>query len=67
MRRPRDRPLDHRELARARSAQRRAQFFVDFVEAENSMGFHADQEALRVLGLSLDAARRGQLALRPAR
>ena len=51
----------------ARDLQRKAQFRIDFVEAENSMGFHADQEALRVLGLSLDAARRGQLALRPAR
>jgi hypothetical protein len=31
------------------------------------MGFHADQEAMRVLALSLDAARLGQLALRVAR
>ncbi|HVR70150.1 MAG TPA: ammonia-forming cytochrome c nitrite reductase subunit c552, partial [Vicinamibacteria bacterium] len=52
------------ELAAAREHQRRAQFLLDFVEAENSMGFHADQEAMRVLALSLDAARLGQLALR---
>src|SRR5690606_1200654 len=32
------------ELDPARRRQRRAQFFIDFVEAENSMGFHADQE-----------------------
>jgi nitrite reductase (cytochrome c-552) len=49
----------------AQQLQRRAQFYLDFVEAENSVGFHAPQEALRVLGESIDAARRGQLALRP--
>ncbi len=48
----------------ARKLQRRAQFFLDFVEAENSTGFHAPQEALRILGQSIDHARQGQLALR---
>lgn len=52
------------ELAAARQHQRKAQFLLDFVEAENSMGFHADQEAMRVLALSINAARLGQLALR---
>lgn len=51
------------ELAGARSFQRRAQFFLDFVEAENSTGFHAPEEALRVLALSIDAARKGFAAL----
>lgn len=51
-------------LAPARRRQLRAQFLVDFVEAENSMGFHADQEAMRVLGLSLDESRLGQLLCR---
>ena len=37
---------------------------VDFVEAENSMGFHAPQEAARILGEAIDYARQGQLALR---
>ncbi len=50
-------------LAAARGHQRRAQFLLDFIEAENSMGFHADQEAVRVLALSLDETRRGQAAL----
>jgi nitrite reductase (cytochrome c-552) len=50
-------------LEAARTAQRRAQFYLDFIEAENSMGFHAPQEAMRVLGLSLDQTRRGQVAL----
>ena len=53
------------DLAPARDLQRKAQFYLDFVEAENSTGFHAPQEAARVLGDSIDFARQGQLALRP--
>jgi nitrite reductase (cytochrome c-552) len=52
------------DLAEARKLQRRAQFMLDFVEAENSTGFHAPQEAARILGESIDYARQGQLALR---
>lgn len=51
-------------LAGAREAQRRAQFYLDFVEAENSTGFHAPQEAMRILAQSIDASRKGQAALR---
>ena len=51
------------ELETPRRQQRRAQFLLDFIEAENSMGFHADQEAVRVLALSLDETRRGQASL----
>lgn len=51
-------------LATSREMQRRAQFYLDFVEAENSTGFHAPQEAARILGEALDYARQGQLALR---
>jgi len=51
-------------VALARDYQRKAQFLADFIEAENSMGFHADQEAARVLAKSIDYARRGQMALR---
>ncbi len=51
-------------LAEARKLQRRAQFMLDFVEAENSTGFHAPQEAARILGEAIDYARQGQLALR---
>ena len=51
------------QLAISRRHQRRAQFLLDFIEAENSMGFHADQEAVRVLALSLDESRRGQAGL----
>jgi nitrite reductase (cytochrome c-552) len=52
------------ELARARELQRQAQFYLDFVEAENSTGFHAPQEAARILGEAINFARQGQLALR---
>ncbi|AUX29869.1 MULTISPECIES: ammonia-forming cytochrome c nitrite reductase subunit c552 [Sorangium] len=51
-------------LAEARAAQRKCQFFVDFAEAENSSGFHAPQEAMRILASAIDTCRRGQLALR---
>jgi nitrite reductase (cytochrome c-552) len=50
-------------LEAARRHQRRGQFLLDFIEAENSMGFHADQEAVRVLALSLDEIRRGQASI----
>ena len=52
------------ELASARDFQRRAQFLLDFVEAENSTGFHAPQEAARILGESINFARQGQIAVR---
>jgi len=52
------------ELKRARDMQRKAQFLIDFVEAENSTGFHAPQESMRVLTAALDYARKGQIALR---
>jgi len=51
-------------LVRARGHQRTAQFKLDFIEAENSMGFHAPQEAARILAESVDEARRGQVVLR---
>ncbi|MBI4418374.1 MAG: ammonia-forming cytochrome c nitrite reductase subunit c552 [Ignavibacteriales bacterium] len=51
-------------LATARSYQRRAQFYIDFIEAENSMGFHAPQEAVRILGESINFSRLGQVALK---
>ena len=51
-------------LAAAQDFQRKAQFYLDFVEAENSTGFHAPQEAARILGESIDFSRKGQVALR---
>ena len=52
------------QLYPARYLQRRAQFLFDFVEAENSTGFHAPQEAARVLLQSIDFSRQGQISLR---
>ncbi|MBI4396567.1 MAG: ammonia-forming cytochrome c nitrite reductase subunit c552 [Elusimicrobia bacterium] len=52
------------DLADARAFQRQAQFRLDFVEAENSTGFHAPQEAARILADSIDFTRKGQVALR---
>jgi len=57
--------LPAEKLASAQELQRKAQFYLDFIEAENSSGFHAPQEALRILGESINFAREGQLALRP--
>jgi len=47
----------------AQDFQRKAQFYLDFVEAENSTGFHAPQEAARILGESIDFSRKGQNTL----
>ena len=51
------------ELVTAQAFQRKAQFYLDFVEAENSAGFHAPQEAARILGESIDFSRKGQKTL----
>src|SRR5688572_11959905 len=56
--------LPEPELAKARGFQRKAQFYLDFVEAENSTGFHAPQEAERILAESINFSRKGQLELR---
>ena len=50
------------ELSEAREFQRKAQWRLDFIAAENSMGVHAPQEAARVLGEATDYARQGQIA-----
>jgi len=52
------------QLGTAQDFQRKAQFYLDFVEAENSSGFHAPQEAARILGESIDFSRKGQIVLR---
>jgi nitrite reductase (cytochrome c-552) len=51
------------ELAEAREYQRKAQFYLDFIEAENSMGFHAPQESVRILGESMNFSRLGLMSL----
>lgn len=58
--------LSEDQLDAARNYQRKATFLLDFVEAENSAGFHASQEAARILFLSMDHLRQGQKALAPS-
>jgi nitrite reductase (cytochrome c-552) len=54
--------VDSLALQPARELQRQAQWRLDYIAAENSMGFHAPQEAARVLGEAIDLARQGQVA-----
>ncbi len=51
------------QLDPARKLHRRAQWRLDFVAAENSMGFHAPQESARILAEAIDFARQGEVAL----
>jgi nitrite reductase (cytochrome c-552) len=52
------------QLKPAWEAQRRGQFYLDMMESENSTGFHAPQESMRVLVEAMDAFRKGQIAIR---
>jgi nitrite reductase (cytochrome c-552) len=49
------------ELVPTLQLQRKAQWRLDFVAAENSMGFHAPQEAARILAEATDYARQAQV------
>ena len=44
------------ELDKARELVRNAQWFWDFIAAENSMGFHNPDQALNTLGRAIDMA-----------
>jgi nitrite reductase (cytochrome c-552) len=46
-------------LAPAFAMQRKAQWRADYINAENSMGFHAPQETMRILAEGVDYARQG--------
>jgi nitrite reductase (cytochrome c-552) len=46
--------------------QRRAQWRIDYVYSEGSRGFHAGQEAARILGEAIDYARQGEALARQA-
>ena len=50
------------QLRAALEFQRKAQWRLDFIAAENSMGFHAPQEAARILAEATDYSRQGQVA-----
>jgi nitrite reductase (cytochrome c-552) len=55
------------QLATVFELQRKAQWRLDFVAAENSMGFHAPAEAARILAESIDYSRQGQIAAKSAK
>jgi nitrite reductase (cytochrome c-552) len=50
------------QLKAARDFHRKAQWRLDYVSSENSTGFHAPQEAARILAESIDYARQGEAA-----
>ena len=49
------------QIKPALELQRKAQWRLDYIAAENSMGFHAPQEAARILAEAADYARQGQI------
>lgn len=53
--------VDETLLAEARRLHREAQLRWDFIAAENSMGFHNPEEALRILADAIDLAYQAQL------
>jgi len=57
---------DQKELVKARGLLRKAQWYWDFVAAENGMGFHNPVQAANVLGQSIDLANQAVLAANKA-
>jgi nitrite reductase (cytochrome c-552) len=49
-------------LAQVLTLQRKAMWRLDYISSENSKGFHADQEAAKILAESIDFSRRAQAA-----
>jgi nitrite reductase (cytochrome c-552) len=62
----RARGVEEMQLMEAREFQRAAQWRMDFILSENSMGFHASAEAGRLLGEAMDMASRGRMTLQNA-
>jgi nitrite reductase (cytochrome c-552) len=52
------------DLQEALQYQRKATFYADYIEAENSSGFHAGQESARIAADAINFARLGQQAVR---
>ena len=59
----RKRGIPAEKLKAAQALHRKAQWRLDFVNAENSLGFHASQEAARILAEAIDFARQGQISV----
>jgi nitrite reductase (cytochrome c-552) len=53
---------DEAKLKSVFDLQRKAMWRLDYISSENSRGFHADQEAARILGESIDYSRQAQAA-----
>lgn len=53
--------VDETQLTEARRLHREAQLRWDFIAAENSMGFHNPEEALRILANATNLARQAQI------
>ena len=53
---------DAAALDEALKLQTKAMWRIDYISSENSRGFHADQEAARILGESIDYSRQAQAA-----
>ena len=51
---------EDRDLEQVLTLQRKALWRLDYVSSENSRGFHANQEAARILAESIDYSRRAQ-------
>lgn len=49
------------DLKQLHELQRKAMWRLDFIASENSAGFHADQEAARILAESIDYSREAQV------
>lgn len=66
MKMAKDSGANENDMLPAAELQRQAQWRIDYIAAENSMGFHAPQEAARILGEAIDLARQGEIAAREA-
>lgn len=55
--------MDKTKIDKALVVQREAQFLIDFIEAENSTGFHAPQESARLIVTAMDKIREGEIIL----
>jgi len=58
--------VSEKDLQEALQYQRKATFYADYIEAENSSGFHASQEAARIAADAINFARLGQQAVNAA-
>lgn len=55
-----ERGASEEQLAPVLKMQRKAQWRLDYVYSENSVGFHAPQETARILAEAIDFARQGE-------